>query len=320
MLWWIAGRGSRLIPPIATILLLQASWAVERAPDPSHVGQQTPHRLVSVLDAGHHGTILAIAFSNDGQWLATASSDHTVRLWDASAGLEIRTFSGHTDAVTSVAFSPDGESLLTGCRDGTARLWDVDSGSERTRLLGHQSPIRSASFSPDRDHVLTVSERTVRIWARATGAESSLYHKRDVRLVIGAQREDETTAFSHLQQPAPLPEPDALLGATFAPDGEGIFIVDERGSVIRWFPEHGDVRTVLAPQQRTSRASFSPDGRTLLSVAAQAPAVGEEDPRMALRTWDLTRGEAVAEHQAESGDIESIAVSNGGQRLLVGTE
>src|SRR5262245_1646864 len=74
---------------------------------------------------GHTGWVGGIAFSADGKYLATASTDRTVRLWDAHHLAPVGTFRGHDDIVCAVAFSPDGQLLATGSFDGTARLWSI---------------------------------------------------------------------------------------------------------------------------------------------------------------------------------------------------
>ena len=72
---------------------------------------------------GHEGSVDTVAFSGDGQLLASGSADHTVKLWGVAKGQEVATLKGHTDKVSSVAFSGDGKLLASASADGTVKLW-----------------------------------------------------------------------------------------------------------------------------------------------------------------------------------------------------
>src|SRR5262249_62329776 len=76
---------------------------------------------------GHTAQIACIAFSPDGQWLATADWNGAVKLWNARTGEKIRDLEGHGQLVADVAFSPDGR-LATASHDRTVRIWDPATG------------------------------------------------------------------------------------------------------------------------------------------------------------------------------------------------
>ena len=72
-----------------------------------------------------------VAFDPTGRTLASASVDHTVKLWDPNSGQLLRSLEGHTDIVLCVAFSSDGRLIASkgGSGDSTIRLWRSDTGS-----------------------------------------------------------------------------------------------------------------------------------------------------------------------------------------------
>jgi WD40 repeat protein/transcriptional regulator with XRE-family HTH domain/type II secretory pathway predicted ATPase ExeA len=72
--------------------------------------------------------VWAIGFSPDGDILATANDDNSVKLWYRTTGRLIRTLPEHAGRVRSLDFSADGRTVVTGCEDGRVRMWDVDSG------------------------------------------------------------------------------------------------------------------------------------------------------------------------------------------------
>ncbi|KAK3276423.1 hypothetical protein CYMTET_15499 [Cymbomonas tetramitiformis] len=126
-------------------------------------------------DDNHHHNCLVVAFSPDGNTVASGSMDHTLRLWDAATGEEKVLMhlprdnqSGDlTDhRIHSVAFSPDGKTVAIGSTDNEVLLADAAPGSEQTALMlrGHDGKVYSVAFSVDGKTVVSGSQDgTVRL-------------------------------------------------------------------------------------------------------------------------------------------------------------
>jgi WD40 repeat protein len=76
---------------------------------------------------GHTGDVYSIAFSPDGNYLLSGSSDSTIKLWSTETQKLILTMQGHSDYIRSVAFSSQGKCFASGSRDCTIKLWSIYS-------------------------------------------------------------------------------------------------------------------------------------------------------------------------------------------------
>src|SRR5262249_9185451 len=74
---------------------------------------------------GHTDTVNSVAYSPDGQHIASSGSDRSVKIWRVSDGACVATLNGHTNSVWEVAYSPDGEYLVSGSFDKSVKIWRV---------------------------------------------------------------------------------------------------------------------------------------------------------------------------------------------------
>jgi len=124
---------------------------------------------------GHSYLVNDVAFGPDGKRFASASSDGTIRVWDAATGSELLTLQGHDDEIISVAFSPDGKRIVSGSKDETIKIWDAETGLEIT-MLRIGGKVWGLSFSPDGKTIATASQisrgtgNTVTLWKSAAPA------------------------------------------------------------------------------------------------------------------------------------------------------
>jgi WD40 repeat protein len=120
---------------------------------------------------GHSDQVRSVAFSHDSARLASASSDSTVKIWDAHSGACLQTLEGHIGPVNLVAFSHDSARLASASSDNTVKIWDAHSGACLQTLEGHSSPVWSVAFSHDSARLASASSyNTVKIWDAHSGA------------------------------------------------------------------------------------------------------------------------------------------------------
>ena len=222
------------------------------------------------------GSILSVAFSSDGQLLATGDAKGEVRLWQVTDSEQLFTCKGHGGWVKSVAFSPDGRTLASGGDDRTIRLWDTSTGQCQQILRGHSDRLRSVSFSPNGRILASGSDdKTLRLWDASTGQTLKM---------SGHNR--------------------SLLSVAFSPDGRILASASSDQTVRLWDASTGQALKTLSGHSRTIRSvAFSPDGRILAS--------GSSD--QTVRLWNVSTGECLKTLLGHTGRVWSIAFSPAGQ-------
>jgi WD40 repeat protein len=231
---------------------------------------------------GHTGEVWDAAISPDGHRLASASFDHTIKLWDVATGQIERTLRGHGARAYSVAFDKEGTRVVSASADKTAIIWDVTSGEPLQVLRGHSDNVRCAVFSPDGATVVTGSwDGTIRAWNALNGR--SLGHCR-----TGA---------------------GWITRVAFSPDGQWIAVGGSSGrtEVYQFFSSHM-VQAFVGKTGPVLGVAFSPDaGRVATSSNANGVGV--------VKVWDVLSGRETLSFKVGSGLIERVTFSPDGRRL-----
>jgi WD40 repeat protein len=225
---------------------------------------------------GHRATLLAATYSRpDGQLIATASDDHTVKLWHSDGRL-IKTLNGHTGEVYDVAFSPNGRLLASAGLDRTIRLWDR-SGKFLHNLRGHQSEIWDVSFSPDGQLLASAShDETVKLWRVR---DNTL-----VRTINGLQ--------------------GRVYKVVFSPDGQRLLIANEERNAQLWTINGRLLATFPSQQGSVFGVAFSPDGKLVVT--------GGVDKTVKIWRFDGTLLKIMSGHQ---GPVFDVSFSPNGQLI-----
>ncbi|OJD28424.1 hypothetical protein ACJ73_00172 [Blastomyces percursus] len=114
---------------------------------------------------GHQKEVNHVTFSPDGAYIASASFDNHVKLWNARDGKFISSLRGHVGAVYQCCFSADSRLLVSSSKDTTLKVWDVRTGKLFMDLPGHLDEVYAVDWSPDGEKVGSGGrDKAVRIW------------------------------------------------------------------------------------------------------------------------------------------------------------
>jgi WD40 repeat protein len=243
-------------PPDGRIIacgLAQLSIQVLHTLDGTELGDQ--HHVLP----GHEGRVQSVAFSSDGQHVVTSSTtERTVRMWDATTGLQVHVMNGHEDSVCAITFSPNGQRIASASEDGTIRVWDAETGAHVHTMSEHEDTVNAVSFSPDSQFIVSASrDHTVRVWDAVTG------HCRHV--LTGIEN-------GHSQP---------VNNVVFSLDGHCIASGSEDNKIQIWdTTSYTQQHVMCGHTDPVWPIAFSLDGRLLVS--------GSEDNTV--RVWDVTTG------------------------------
>ncbi len=288
----------------------------------------------SVQLVGHQGRVWSVAFSPDGQTLASSSEDQTIKLWDLSTDQCLKTLTGHQGWVKSIAFSPNGKLLASGSFDHTIKVWDVETSACLRTLSGHASTVTAIAFNPDGDALASSSyDQTLKLWNVKTGHCTRTLHGHSNRVwSVAFNPTDQWLASGGDDHAAKLwalktgqciktikGHTNSVMAIALSPNGQHLASGYEDQTVRLWNTSTEQcVQTLHGHSNRVWSVAFNPqlvdddtsaDGITLASGSADRT----------IKLWNCKTGRCLKTLQGHSSWVWSVAFHPQGHLLASGS-
>ncbi|HNT76273.1 MAG TPA: trypsin-like peptidase domain-containing protein [Anaerolineae bacterium] len=252
----------------------------------------------------HDDSVSTVAFSPDGQWIASGSADGTARVWEAATGREVARVI-HGEYVSAVAFSPDGRWVVSGSWDDTARVWEAATGREIARVT-HGDDVKSVTFSPNGRWVVSGgSDGTARVWEAETGREiahvTHIYWIQDLdfspdgQWVVSGAWDGKVWVWEAAtgREISSVTHQGWVSDVAFSPDGRWVVSGGQDGTARVWEAATGREITRMTHQEQVNVATFSPSGQWVISAGCDEYYEGVCVGGLA-QVWEAATGRKVA--------------------------
>ncbi|KAL1918739.1 uncharacterized protein VTP21DRAFT_2761 [Calcarisporiella thermophila] len=278
---------------------------------------------------GHTDSVTSVAFSSDGEYVASGGMDGKVRLWKVSNGEFINSVEG-PDEVVWIQWHPRGYVLLAGSSDGTVWMWQMPSGNVMQVFAGHSAPVTAGLFTPDGKKIVTVSEDgSLIVWDPKTGATILRLSSEDARF-----HQESITCVAVNK--------DASLALTGSTDSTAKLVNLNNGNIVASFENHSDsVESVGFCNTMPLAATASVDGKLciwdvttmrLRQTCEHDDAIvklhwNENNPLITtcsadrtLRMWDARTGSCVHKWMGHQDTVLGFVVSSDGSTIITASD
>ena len=282
----------------------------------------------------HMGGANAISYSQNGQLLAAAHQDLTIRLWEPNNKNQkkpIPALRGHKGEIYAVTFSSDGNSsmLASASADKTIRLWDPHTLTDDERLIAilpYKDAVRTVAFSFDNRMLAGGSDDgIIQVWDAGTGdriyefkehtnSVQAVHFSRNRTELVSASLDGNVLLWSLVGEGGRLHSPiqhnTSVYTAKFSPDGN-TFATGSADKLIRLWDTNTTKHnlTFIGHKDSVSDIDFSPDGTTLVSAS----------PDGTILLWDTIGARIRIEISGHTGGIKALAYTEDKRIRACGT-
>ncbi len=273
--------------------------------------------IETIIYQGHDDKVFALAWSPDGQYIASGSRDKTVRIWGAVTGEDSHVYRGHNSCLLSLAWSPGVRNhIASGDTKGVVQVWEAFTGNNIVSYRGHTRFVRSVAWSADGQYIASggdYGDSTVQVWQAFTGNRIYTHH---------GQYRIFTVAWNPVWGTGTLPGGQVMPNDSTSSSRHRRCIASSSfdGVVQVW--EIGDVafleRNTLSYRGHTGpvyTVSWSPDGMYLVSGGHDAT----------LRIWEAVAdnkegivGNTILTYNGHTRPIKAVAWSPDGRYIASG--
>ncbi|HAG85168.1 MAG TPA: hypothetical protein DCL61_29470, partial [Cyanobacteria bacterium UBA12227] len=273
----------------ALLAVVKAAKKLQHMADlaPSELKRQIRNQFYQTLNQvrerncleGHSDTVYSISFSPDGQMIASASGDGTVKLWELDGTL-LHTFQANRVGLYSVSFSPDGQTIISAGADGILKLWKLD-GTLLHTFEGHGGGTYSVNFSPNGQVIASAGDDgAVKIWKLDgtllhtfeghTGQIYTVCFSPDGHTIASANADGimKLWQFDGQRLKTFQRHLGVVTTVTFSPDGQTVASASPDGTLKLWNIDGMRLQTIEGYREAVKTVSFSPDGQMIASASA----------------------------------------------------